>query len=462
MLKKTLVAAAFAVAGSLTLAEPAPTPAPSPSPLTSELFKVLMAVSTEARAVYRDQRDAVKILDALTRLEYSPELRPRLLAVFGTERPLQFKRLGAAKGQVNYAAVLLPHLYREGDKEFEWSALNLKASASANGRTLSTGASWPSLAIRTTDPGSGNLAVMRDMSFSSKVTRGADAMWYGASQARLGSIDFDDVKLKANGKVETGDNAKVEVAVATPEGKSHPMRIEDVVARSSLRAHGKLADLAYQLSIAAIGVGDQKIERLNTSVRVLDIDAVALAAFRQGIERQDAAGMTPEQQGAAVMTLMKEFGKNQIKRGAVILIDDISGRYHGATVSLKGRISFDHLDERDFDNPMLVLRKANLRLEVRVPLALVKEAARGIAKSNVPPAGVEKAADYDIDKAAGDVNAAIIGKLVGEGYAQIDKAALATIIEFKGGKLTANGKEIDTAVMAALAAQHAPPPQAQP
>ena len=461
-MKKTIlsaaIAATLAAAALVTAAAPAPEPiAPPQSPIESDLLNAVVAASNEMRAVYSSENDAVKILDALVRFEYSPELRSKLQAVFGSEKPLRLKRVGAAKGQINYAAVLLPHLYHEQENDVEWSALNVKIAAGSNGRTLAASGTWPQLKIRRTASPAGDVATFSDISFSSKMARGADTLWYGVSQTRVGHIVFNEVKLNAEAHVDSPLTGQQQVAVATAPDLT--LRMDDLRGQASLQPHGKLADLGYLFSIGSIGIGGQKVERLTTNVRVTNIDAEAMVAFRKASESLGVAGRTTDQQSQAMIALLKDFSKNQVKQGASIQIDEISGRYHGSTASLKGRLDFDKVVDADFDNPQELVRKIHGRFEVRLPLPLLMDITRAVASASAPLVNGKKASEGYIDKIGNDVNMLAMAQLVGEGYARVEQGELRISLEFKDGKLTAGSKTIDISGLMALAQ---PQPHAQP
>jgi hypothetical protein len=168
-----------------------------------------------------------------------------------------------------------------------------------------------------------------------------------------------------------------------------------------------------------------------------------MAAFQAAGERQrkQLAAMTPEQQAAAMKPLLLGFGKAAIVRGSAIEIDEISARFHGIKASIRGRVGLAGAVESDLDDFTRLVKKIAARFEIRVPVALVREVAGVVAARQAQQQGAtpDAASTAQMGQTMADV---VIGKLVGGGFARIDNDVLVSNLEFRDGKLTANGKEV--------------------
>jgi outer membrane biosynthesis protein TonB len=87
------------------------------------------------------------------------------------------------------------------------------------------------------------------------------------------------------------------------------------------------------------------------------------------------------------------------------------------------------------------VKKIAARFEIRVPVAMVRDisgivAARQSAQQGAAANGMSVA---QLGQTMSDV---VVGKLLGAGYARLENDVLVSTVEFRNGKLTANGKEI--------------------
>ena len=393
-------------------APPLPPIAPPVIPMPPVL-DAIVAASMEARAANGGSTDLAKQLDTMQHMEYSAATKQKLIDVFGTDHPLDIQ-YNMVKGGRDYVVLLHPHSYRAATGGgADWSEMRVELALDKSGRNVAVQGSWPSLLIES------DLAhaQLRDMSMQSKQHQ-IDGIWYGQQQLRIGSVLIDHI---------SGLGA---------------LHIDGIQLRANLTRRGKFADLDYRFGSDAVSSGEESVEHVNYGLRVLNIDAKALADFSKGLQR-DVAGKTVKQQRDAMLPLFKTFGKAVVKKGIVLAIDDISASYHGNTAAIKGRVAFEKVQDKDFDAPFDLFKKIIAHFEVRVPVALVQDVTHTVLfKMAKAKAGT---ASFDADalvKQAHDAADAVIGKMVGEGYARVENGELRSNIDFKGGKLTVNGKAV--------------------
>ena len=411
-----------------------------PELITKENAATLSQAMKELRAAQGDERNMVKLLDAQTKFEFSPELRPKLKEIFGAERPLPMRRVPGAKGQINYVAKLAPHLWVQGNgTDFSWTELTAKISTDKAGRAMNANLSWPSLVIARQE-GSANV---QNMSMISKQLRGADGVSYGTATFGIGSIVVRDAA--------TGGKEARELA-----------RFEDMQARSETVRRGSMAEIGYRSSIKAIVVGAERVERTNFAFRLTNIPAKVMAELDQSLRAQEGSQLAPDAQQEVMMRKLKDFGKRLIQAGATLTIEDISSAYRGNVAAIKGRFTFQNVVEADFGSVAVLLKKMVAHLEVRVPVALIKDIGRAVTSKSVPPDTPDAA--KQIDAGADAMVSFVVGKAVTDGFAVVEKDELRSTIDFKDGQLTINGKVFDLSKlqMNAGAKKEAPPPQQQP
>jgi uncharacterized protein YdgA (DUF945 family) len=419
-LKKTLFAitAASAMLAAPVYADNAVVPAPKPLPeiFTKETAATLTQAGKELRAAQGKERNFAKQLDIYSKFEFSPELRPKLKEIFGSERPFPLQRSAGAKGQINYVGKLAPYLFVQGNgTDFSWTELTANITTDKAGRNVNGAVTWPSLVIARPD-GSARLL---DMALTSRQQRGADGVAYGAADFSIGAITVH------------------EAAVGGKDAKEL-MRFEDLRARSETVRRGSMAEIGYRSSTKAIVFGNERVERVSFAFRLVNIPAKAMAELDQSLRAQQSLDLAPDAQQELMLRTLKDAGKRLVKAGAVLNIADISAAFHGNTASIKGRVAFQKTVDADFDSVPALMKKLVAHFDVRVPTALIKDVGRAIAV--VPPDAPDAA--KQADAGADGLVSFVVGKAVTGGFAVIENGELRSSIDYKNGVLTVNGKTI--------------------
>lgn len=397
----------------------APPSKPLPELFTRETTVTLTQAGRELRAAQGKQRNFARQLDAYSKFEFSPELRPKLKEIFGAEHPFPLQRAAGAKGQINYVGKLAPHLFVQGNgTDFSWSELTANISTDKAGRSVNGTANWPSLVIARPD-GSARLL---DMTMTSRQQRGADGVEYGAADFSIGAITVHDAAL--------GGKAAKEL-----------MRLEDVQARSETVRRGSMAEIGYRSSIKALVFGDERVERINLAFRLVKIPAREMAELDQSLRALQGSDLAPEAQQAVMLRMLGKSVDRLIQAGAVLNIEDISAAYRGNKASLKGSVAFLKTANADFENVGALMKKLVMHFDLRVPVALVKDIGRAVAARSIPADAPDGARQID---AAGDrMSNYVVGKAVTGGFAVIENGELRSSIDFKNGAMTMNGKPVD-------------------
>ncbi|MYM98165.1 DUF945 family protein [Duganella vulcania] len=426
-MKKSILAVAIAGAllahTSIQAVEQMP-PAVIPAPVApaarvkSSFIETVAAAGKEISAAVGAQTDTVKRLEIFSKLEFSPALRPKLKEVFGNEHIFAMQRTAGPKGQAVYVAKLAPHTYLdENAVAFSWAEFNARTVVNKAGTTMDTIATWPSLSIL----GTSASGTLEKMSMDFKQSRVKDGLWYGNGVIKVGSVVVRGTTPDSSDFKET-------------------FRLEDMSAAFGIALHGKKADLNYGFSIKSILFSGAPIEHANIGLRVVNMPAQALAEADRELKKVQGSGLPEDAQTELMLRTMKAFGKNMVTSGASLVIDDISASYRGNTASIKGRIDFDKVVDADFSSPMAFAKKIIARLDVRLPVAMVNDVARLMGAKQVD-ASAPNAAEQ-IETAGKNIAAVVIGKLVNEGFAVMDKGELRSAIEIRQGKLTFNGKAV--------------------
>ena len=428
---KTLVLSstlAVALAGMPVHAADAPTrPVVKPSAVMDAMTSMMreLQAADQARLPMRER------LDALAEFRHSPETAQKLKTVFGSERPWTLARLPVANGRYDYVGTLAPlHYTTEKGENYEWAPLTLKVSLDKANRNMTTHGSWPSMVVEDKDV---HFAV-RDISLTAKQKRGFGDVWFGTSQASIASVQIDVKK----------DGTRV--------------ALEDIRFHGDLIERPKSVDMAYGFSIKAISAMEQKVDNVKFAMRMTNIDKATIAEMKALGEKAQASAATPEQQLAAMQPIFKSMGKAVIQRGAAIEIDELSAGYKGNTAILKGRVTVEGAGEADLSSIPALIKKIVARFNVRVPVAMVRDIAANVAEKQASAQAKGGVANpQSVAQIAQSINDIVIGKLVGGGFARIEKDVLVSDIEFRGGVLRINGKQIALPAFNAPKAPGAPP-----
>lgn len=402
--------AAALVAAPIHAADaPVPRPVVAPSPM----MDAMVSMMRELQAQNTGKQPLRERLDALAELRHSPETAAKLLKVYGTERPWTLARLPVANGRYDYVGTLAPlHYTSETGDTYDWTPLTLNISVDKDSRNMTMRGAWPSVAA-----GDKNFRfTMRDLSLASKQRRGASDLWFGNVDLDIGSVAME---------FKGAPNA----------------RFEDIRVRSAIIEKPKTADVRYSFGIKSIAVIDVKVDDFNFAMRMTNIDKASMAEM-DAITKKINSGATPEQRANAVLPIFKAMGKAVIQRGTAIEIDELSAAFKGNTARVKGRITVEGATEADLGALPALLKKVVARFNVRVPAALLRDIATFVADKQASAQAKGPANPQTVAQISQSVYDIMIGKMVGPGYARMEKDVLVSDIEIRGGVLRINGKEV--------------------
>ncbi|CAH0161249.1 hypothetical protein SRABI118_00765 [Massilia sp. Bi118] len=383
--------------------KPATRPAPGP---------VMDAMQSAARELQLAQDPRLPLpvqLDNLAALRYSPETAAKLSAIFGNDRPLSFERQQPRPGRLAWRMRLQPLHYEGPDKSrVDWDEALVEFDMDKAGKAVDFKGHWNTLAAE--DPAMRLSA--EGMTLSGRQRQAADKLWFGNGQLRIARVHGETPATPNAGKDFTMDDLRMDWrTVERP----------------------KTVDMQFQQRIGSIAAAGEKVEDVRFDMRIVNIDRASMVAMQAAGERQRAQlkTMTPEQRLAAMKPLLQTFGKAAILRGSSIEIDEISARFHGNKASIRGRIGLAGAVEADLRDLPALIRKIVARFEIRVPVAIVRDVSAIVAvRQGQPPAAGQTITDV------------VVGKLLGGGFAKLENDVLVSNLEFRNGKLTANGKEI--------------------
>lgn len=412
LFRSTLAAALLAAASvHASDGEPAPPPAPKPS----ILMDAIASMARELKVISDPGPNPVARYNALASFRHSPETAEKLVRAFGSERPWSMVRVPAPKGQHTYLATLVPlHYTGEDGGRVDWAELSVKLSLDGSGRNIAMRGTWPLASMEDKDV----RITMRDMTLLAKQKRGFGDLWFGIAQIDAGSIKLD------------------------AKGQAVSVTMDDIRTRTAVIDRARSAEIAYGVTIKSIEAAGERVEGFKLAFRVTNIDKATMVQLKALSNKQDAGAVTADQKLAAMKPMMKAMASAAIKHGTAVEIDELSARYLGNTARLKGRVGLEGATEADLDALPALVKKIAARFEIKVPVALVRDISTAIARKQASAQSKGPANPQLVAQVAQSMADIVLGKLLGNGYARIENDVLLSNIEFRGGVLRINGKEV--------------------
>lgn len=418
LLCSTLASALFATVPAMGAEAPPATPPAAPQ---SDVVDALTLAAKDLRTALGDGKgNPIPLLDKMAAYEFPEATREKLIKVFGQARPVTVARVPAPKGKVAFDVALQAHAYRDNNgTNFQWTPLSTQLLLDAAGRNMDGKGSWAQLDIA----GKEVSARLSDLALVSKHRRNADDIWLGKSR-----IEIAKVAIGATDKEKSKDAL---------------MTMDELVAQSVTTQRGKVYAVSSDFRIKSIAVAGQQIDGLRLSARINNVDLKAFEAMSRAMGAQ-GEGVTPEKQLDAMLPSMKAFARNAAARGTTIEIDDFSAGYRGHRATIRGRLMLAKAADADFDSMKALANKIIARFDIKVPVALIGEVAGSVvAKQANAQAAAQGGAPLTPEaarQAGQSFTDVIVGKALNGGFARLEKGVLVSSIEFKGGKLSVNGK----------------------
>jgi TonB family protein len=414
LLRRILAATVF-IAPLSHAADEAAKPAAAAQPV---MFQAFAAAVQEMRQAYDQDAHPNAYFEKMLTFQHSPETMQLIVEAFGTDRPWGLEKVGVEQGKTHWRSPLFAlRRTTPSGGTVEWSELTSDVLVDQAGKTLEFRAAWPSFSYEDKDA----LITLRDGALAG-TNRRSGKLWYGNMEGSL---------------------ASVEVA-----GKTKPlsMAMRDLRFASKVEERPRTVQMTQTFGIKAIEFAGERIDDFTIAMRVANLEKAALVAMQEAEKKLGAKQVATRDDLSAMMPLFKTMLRGAAKYKTALLVDEMSFAYHGHKAMLKGRVGLDGVREADLADMAKVAKRVQARVEIKVPLALVREVALTVARQQLAAAaaaGKAQAQPQDLAKVAQSVTDAVVGKLLGNGYARLQNDMLVSTIEFRDGVLRVNGKKID-------------------
>ena len=335
-------------------------------------------------------------------------------AVFGTEQPMESKRLPDAK-RPSYMLTVPAHQYQAGATTAIWDALTMQVVAQPKGRIDISG-SWPNAKLAD----KGGAFEMRDMRFTG--WRKGDG-WDHLTTGEISNMRF-----------------------LMPDG-SQSIEFRGNRLSTSFERKGKRALVRIDMASDTLAAAGETVEQMHFGMRWRNLDVESLTRLREIMNSPVA-----KQDVSIVQGLFTQLAR----RGAAIELDDVSAVYQGSKVSIKGSLSMPNAKLSYFSDRESILKRLDLTLQFKAPLTLLRRFAYLIAQRIADKGG----SNPPDDQAVTTAYEALLGKLIANNYARLEKGVLISDVVLKGGILEVNGTTMPLqALLSFFDEGDSPPPE---
>lgn len=364
--------------------------------------------------------------DKASKNSYSPEQMAAVRAVFGNENPLRVKRLPAGAGKRSYSITLPARQYQDDTETLAWEQGNMLAGSAPNGTITFTG-SMQSVTVA----GETGRVEMTGVRFNTSQQRN---YWGGKVRAEIGRISHTPV-----------------------QGKDAAVSMEDFRYGSDVKLKGKYYEGRSDIMIGRFLVAGHSVDKLHIGTSLRKFDAATLAELRKEMLAIQAGG-SPAEDPKRLLARFIPYIKRLAMHGAVVDISDFSASYKGHQVAMTASLSMPDASDADFKSGNAIMKKLSGKVDIAVPLPLLREIARNFADTY--NRGKEKP-DVPNAKLAEQIYESMLGKAIANKYARIDQDKLRATIELQKGVLLVNGQSMPLeTLLAALDKDDGSPPPA--
>ncbi|MFL6659459.1 MAG: DUF945 family protein [Massilia sp.] len=375
------------------------------------------AMGAELKAVFGETMTGSPIpyLDKLVDFSYSSETKDKIAAAFGTSEPYTFKHVPAEGGLLGYqlAGPANPGVEVEGNQRLSWSAFTADVVLDKAGREMQSKGSMAQASVR----GKGFQMSANNLSFSAKQHRVGDNLWLGSMEGAIESI------------------------LAGPDNGGPGVTMENLSLTASVTQHGTDMDVRYNTGIKAIKAAGVQIDDVRMVMRLANLDYAGMEKWSKQFKNNPHMKLSEAQQKAMVASLFKSMGKSASTHGTSFEIDEISAGFLNNRAVVKGKVSVGKITDADLVSAEAYAKKLIVRLQVTVPVAMITDVSKAFLAKDAE-AKKQPMSEEALAQAGQSVSDMLVGKVLTSGYAKLENGVIVSQIDFKGGKLSINGKDV--------------------
>lgn len=378
----------------------------------NDIFQAYGAIFSELTPLL-EAADPNRLL-ALNTFRFSKPTRGKLTKVFGNDHPLHAKTTRKKNGDAEAVFSIDPG----HDSEQDFSELTGKLEFGGKVRSKSLSMELPYIRSNERLDTKGEFSGLR---YAEHTRKGSLGLWLGTGSFSLEKFSLQD----SRSNMDVG--------------------LSGAVLRSEMTQRGNRVDVDLDSVIDSVHWGSDGLGRIHLAARVTDLDGKALAAYVASQQRLSASQLTESARAAVMHKTSDSMLQAMFKQGLATDIQDLSIQYHGMTASMDGRIAWPPgLDISATDQMM---KQADLRLNVRIPMALVDAFFHGIVSSQLRAGAKpdQEITPEQLNKAAKEQTAAILSGGLNMGLMRVENDTLISTVEYKASQLFLNGHAVPLA-----------------
>jgi hypothetical protein len=397
-LKKSILAsiAAICLSGNALAAPPAD--------FLSDIRTARQAIEHEMARRMDPGKGKPILLDQPSTQQPTDVEKAALRTVFGSEQPLIVKRTGAVGKATHYSATLPTVQYRAGDTQITWPDASWEYSV--NGDTVDHAIRWGYFDVLRPD----FHIIFININTDGRQTRGANVH---QQQAQAAIIQFQETKGSGSAQASA------------------------VKLREQTSEKNKKLEQHIEFSTERLGFGNGVLlNDLHLDMRLRGLNASLW---------QQLNDVTEADQDKFIRTLMRPL----MLQGARLELDDLSASFGGGTLRLRGDIGMPGVKPRDLSTVEGAFNAVEAHLHVELPLATLRSFAMVATHHKLESDG-----EQVLDAQAQATYSYLLGKIIADGYARLEKDKLIAEIEVKRGQITINGRAQPYSLIQLLAMLH--------
>lgn len=394
-------------------AQDTPPPAAPAKPAASELAIAVNTAAQEIQDVLDTRAPLANNLERLKTFQHTPATAASLRALTGEARPWSFEQRADKSGYL-WTVHALRHA-TPGGGVLESSAVPIDIRLDKTGKQLTYHFDWPLLSWEDKEA----RIAMHEAILDATQRRGPGRLWYGDMQGKAARID-------------------VEGRGTTP----FTMQLRDLWLSSSVKETGATLSIVQSFGVKSVEVAGQQVDDIKFAYRLDKLGRASVIALAEA-QRKANLHPNPGQNDIELMLpMLKELVRAAARNKSALKIDELSFAYHGQKAVLRGSLGLGAVNDADLKDLRRLVKRIDARFTLRVPVGLVREIATEVAQQQAR-AQAAQGGQAAATPSAENMTDALIGKVLGNGYARLENDTLVTTIEVRNEKLRVNGKLAD-------------------
>ncbi|WP_115308293.1 YdgA family protein [Kingella potus] len=383
---------------------------------------------------------------------YAPESEKVLKRFFGDRVPITLTNTIGFDGAGRLNLDIPAFDYEElSGIALNWKGLSGQTDYAAGWKSFKSGYTAPFLHVKLADKGD---IVLEDLQIGSDTHEGAGALALGSSNFKLGRLSLQwqqgiDYNIRLNELANLVTDLQIG-AFINPTGTIPPSKItvEKLSFDTRMNEENGWANSEGRFRFDKLAYGDDNYGPLDISVAAEHLHTESLLAFKNKLAELAAKNMSEEEIRAALLDTARNEASGLFTGNPQIKLRAFDFTLPQGKIHADGEIVFNGLTRSDLDDIASILKKTQADFKFSIPEPLLESIAVSRARSLFtvnPEDEAEGTADIeDIHETLRAMVRSTVNSMAADGYLKLDDDDISTRIQLAGGKLTMNGKVLES------------------